>query len=68
MGIGPFCTYGKHTSTFKLLMGGKDIKEKSSVNYLGVIIDCNLNWKAHVHELGVLVCCLNWAILYLWEF
>ena len=42
----------KHTSTFKLLMGGKDIKEKSSVNYLGVIIDCNLNWKAHVHELS----------------
>ena len=42
----------KRISTFKLLMGGKDIKEKSSVNYLGVIIDCNLNWKAHVHELS----------------
>ena len=33
-------------------MGGKDIKEKSSVTYLGVIIDCNLNWKAHFHELS----------------
>ena len=42
----------KRTSTFKLLMGRKDIKEKSSVNYLGVIIDCNLNWKVHVHELS----------------
>ena len=62
----------KRTTTFKLLMGGKDIKEKSSVNYLGVIIDCKLSWKAHVQlpkklawSIGVLSEC---AILYLWEF
>ena len=28
------------------------MEEKKSANYLGVIIDSNLNWKAHVHELS----------------
>jgi hypothetical protein len=27
------------------------MKEKKSVKYLGVIMDCNLNWKDHVFEL-----------------
>jgi hypothetical protein len=27
------------------------MKENKSVKYLGVIIDCNLNWKDHVFEL-----------------
>jgi hypothetical protein len=28
------------------------MEENKSANYLGVIIDSNLNWKAHVHELS----------------
>ncbi len=28
------------------------IKAKKSVKYLGIIMDCNLNWKDHVLELS----------------
>jgi hypothetical protein len=42
----------KRNYPFKLLIRGEIIEEKKSAYYLGVIIDSNLNWKAHVHELS----------------
>jgi hypothetical protein len=42
----------KRNYPFKLPIRGEVMEEKKSANYLGVIIDSNLNWKAHVHELS----------------
>ena len=39
-------------NTLKILINGVEIKEKKSIKYLGVIIDSNLKWKDHVHELS----------------
>ena len=36
----------------KLKVDDKEIKEKHSIKYLGVFIDCHLNWKYHIHELS----------------
>ena len=36
----------------KLNICGKEIKQKKSIKYLGVLIDCLLNWKDHVYELS----------------
>ena len=35
-----------------LKMNDNEIKEKKRVKYLGIIMDCNLNWKDHVFELS----------------
>jgi hypothetical protein len=37
--------------SMNLKIHNNKMKEKKSVKYLGVIIDCNLNWKDHVFEL-----------------
>ena len=37
--------------TINLSINNKDLVEKKSYKYLGVIIDSNLNWKEHVNEL-----------------
>ena len=37
--------------TVNLLINGRILVERKSLKYLGVIIDCNLNWKEHVSEL-----------------
>jgi hypothetical protein len=42
----------KRNYPFKLLIRGEVIEKKKSANYLGVIIDSNLNWKAHVQDLS----------------
>jgi hypothetical protein len=42
----------KRNYPLKLLIRGEVIEEKKSANNLGVFIDSNLNWKAHVHELS----------------
>lgn len=36
----------------KFPIRGQNIAELESVNYLGIIVDCNLNWKTHIHELS----------------
>ena len=37
----------------KLNICGKEIlKQKKSIKYLGVLMDCHLNWKDHVFELS----------------
>jgi hypothetical protein len=36
----------------KLNICGKEIKQKKSIKYLGVLMDYHLNWKDHVFELS----------------
>ena len=31
---------------------GKTINEHKSVKYLGILIDCHLNWKEHIQQLS----------------
>ena len=38
--------------TVKLQINNKIIEEKKCIKYLGIFIDCHLNWKGHVHELS----------------
>ena len=38
--------------TVKLQINNKIIEEKKCIKYLGIFIDCHLNWKEHVHELS----------------
>ena len=46
------CSLQKNVNyTVNLLINGRVLVEKKSLKYLGVIIDCNLNWKEHVSEL-----------------
>ena len=35
-----------------LIINYKILEEKKYVKYLGIIMDCNLNWKQHIHELS----------------
>ena len=35
-----------------LKIGGKKIFQSPSIKYLGVLIDCHLNWKAHISSLS----------------
>ena len=35
-----------------LKIKNKILEEKKHVKYLGIIMDCNLNWKQHIHELS----------------
>ena len=38
--------------SMKLKTHNNEIKEENSVKYLGIIMDCNLNWKDHIFELS----------------
>ena len=38
--------------TVNLHINNKNIKQENFVKYLGIIIDSNLNWHRHVHELS----------------
>ena len=38
--------------TVKLQINNKIIEERKCIKYLGIFIDCYLNWKEHVHELS----------------
>jgi hypothetical protein len=42
----------KISYSINLKINNKIIEEKTSIKYLGVIIDGHLNWKDHVHELS----------------
>ena len=37
--------------TVKLQINNKTVEEKKCLKYLGIFIDCHLNWKENVHEL-----------------
>ena len=37
--------------SINLLINDNIIRRENSIKYLGIIIDSNLNWKEHVHEL-----------------
>ena len=34
-------------------INGENLEEKSHTKYLGVLIDKNLNWKAHIHHINL---------------
>ena len=36
----------------KIEIDGKTINEHKSVKYLGILIDCHLNWKEHIQQLS----------------
>ena len=38
--------------TVKLILKDQVIKQTDSINYLGVMIDCHLNWKAQVSHIA----------------
>ena len=37
--------------SMKIEIGGKTVNEHKSVKYLGILIDCHLNWKEHIQQL-----------------
>ena len=41
----------KRNYQLNILIRGQYLPESKNVNYLGIIFDCNLSWKTHVHEL-----------------
>ena len=54
--------------SIKIFINEVELKERKSIKYLGVIIDKNLKWKDHIHELSkkmprVLVYYLSYGIL-----
>ena len=38
--------------SFNLKISGMPVEQTTCVKYLGLIIDCHLNWKKHVHEVS----------------
>ena len=38
--------------SMKIEIDGKTINEHKSVKYLGILIDCHLNWKEHIQQLS----------------
>ena len=36
----------------KIEIDGKTINAHKSVKYLGILIDCQLNWKEHIQQLS----------------
>ena len=42
----------KKLFTVKLFLNGLELKEKSNIRYLGILIDKHLNWKAHIKHLS----------------
>ena len=38
--------------SLNLKISGTLVEQKNCVKYLGLIIDCHLNWKKHVHEVS----------------
>ena len=49
--------------TVKLQINNKIIEEKKCIKYLGIFIDCHLNWKEHVHELSKKNSKRNWHFI-----
>ena len=38
--------------SMKIEIDGKTINEHQSVKYLGILIDCHVNWKEHIQQLS----------------
>ena len=36
----------------KIEINGKTINQSKSVKYLGILIDCHLNWKDHIQQIS----------------
>ena len=49
--------------SIKIFINLVKIKERKSIKYLGVIIDKNLKWKGHIHELSKKNCQEYWYII-----
>ena len=49
--------------SIKIFINLVKIKERKSIKYLGVIIDKNLKWKDHIHELSKKNCQEYWYII-----
>ena len=46
------CPQKKILHQVNLQISNKQLKQDNQVKYLGLILDSNLNWKSHIHELG----------------
>ena len=42
----------KITSSIKIFINQVQIKQETSLKYLGIYIDCNLNWKSHIQHIS----------------
>jgi hypothetical protein len=42
----------KITSKIKIFINQVQIKQETSLKYLGIYIDCNLNWKSHIQHIS----------------
>ena len=47
-----FCPPQRKPQSINLKISGRAVEHLSYVKYLGLIIDCNLNWRKHAHEVG----------------
>ena len=43
----------KRNKQVTIKINGENLEEKSHTKYLGVLIDKNLNWKAHIHHINL---------------
>ena len=43
----------KRNKQVTIKINGENLEEKSLTKYLGVLIDKNLNWKAHIHHINL---------------
>ena len=50
----------KITSTIKIFINQVQIKQETSLKYLGIYIDCNLNWKSHIQHISKKI---NWNVV-----
>ena len=56
----------KFSYSINLKINNKIIKKMSSIKYLGIFMDCNSNWKDHVHEyrsIGILLKLRNFVTI-----
>ena len=47
-----FCPPQRNPQPICLKISGRPVEQTAYVKYLGLSIDCNLNWKKHTHEVG----------------
>ena len=46
-----FCNISSSNNSLNIEIDGKPINQQKSVKYLGILIDCHLNWKEQIQQI-----------------